>query len=93
MATARAYDIPVVILVYNNGSFGVLEDYMRKRYGMERTMDLRNPDFPALARAFDIKAGRADSLEGLEHILRHDVSWDEPYLIEFRCPPFPPPWA
>jgi acetolactate synthase-1/2/3 large subunit len=92
MATMRTYGIPVVVIVYNNSSFGVLEDYMRKRYGLERTMDLGNPDFCALARAFGIKAARADSLEGLERILRREVSWEEPYLIEFCYPLFPPPW-
>ncbi|MGD0231766.1 MAG: thiamine pyrophosphate-binding protein [Syntrophorhabdales bacterium] len=93
LATARAYDIPAVVLVYNNGAFGVLEDYMKKRYAIEGTMELHDPDFPGLAQAFGIKSKRAESLEDLDDIFRHDVSWDEPYLVEFRHPTFPPPWA
>ncbi len=92
LATAKKYDIPIVILVYNNEAFGVLEDYMRKRYGVPHAMELRNPDFLGLARAFAIKAKRTRTLDGLEHIFRHDISWDEPYLVEFRYPLFPPPW-
>ena len=92
LATMKQYDIPVVILVYNNGGFGLLEDYMRKRYDVPHAMELHNPDFLDLARAFAIKAKRTTSLDGLEHIFRRDISWDEPYLIEFRYPLFSPPW-
>ena len=92
MQPLKQYDIPIVILVYNNGAYGVLEDYMRKRYGVPHAMELHNPDFLGLARAFAIKAKRTRSLDGLEHIFRHDISWDEPYLVEFRYPLFPPPW-
>ena len=92
LATIAAYAIPVVVLIYNNGSFGLLEDFMKKRYGAGGTMSLTNPDFPDLARSFGIKAGRAGSLEDLEHIFLHRITWDEPYVIEFRYPLFPPPW-
>jgi acetolactate synthase-1/2/3 large subunit len=92
LATVKKYGIPIVILVYNNGAFGVLEDYMRKRYGLPHAMELHNPDFLVLARAFAIKAKRTGSLDGLERIFRRDISWDEPYLVEFRYPLFPPPW-
>jgi acetolactate synthase-1/2/3 large subunit len=92
LATVAKYDIPVVILVYNNGAFGLLEGYMRKRYGASRVMELHNPDFVALARAYGIKAKRTARLDGLERIFRRDIAWDEPYLVEFSCPLFSPPW-
>ncbi len=93
LATVKKYDIPIVMLIYNNGAYGVLEDFMRKRYGAPGAMELQNPDFPCLARAFGIKAKRTASLDGLERIFRRDISWDEPYLVEFRYPLFPPPWG
>jgi acetolactate synthase-1/2/3 large subunit len=92
LATAKKYGIPIVVLVYNNGAFGVLEDYMRKRYAVPHAMEVQNPDFLGLARAFAIKAKRTRTLDGLERIFRRDISWDEPYLVEFRYPLFPPPW-
>ncbi|OPY70951.1 MAG: putative 2-ketoarginine decarboxylase AruI [Syntrophorhabdaceae bacterium PtaU1.Bin034] len=92
LATIMKYGVPVVILVYNNGSFGVLEDYMRKRYGVQSTMDLHTPDFPALAGSYGIKAKRAENIDELEGIFLNDVHWDEPYLVEFRYPAFAPPW-
>jgi acetolactate synthase-1/2/3 large subunit len=92
LATVRQYSIPVVFLVYNNNSFGVLEHSMKQRYALEGSMRLTNPDFVQLARAFDIPAKRAEGLDDLRDVFVHHVRWDEPFLIEFRYPNFPPPW-
>lgn len=93
LATMAAHEIPVVVLVYNNGVYGVLEDYMKNRYaGAEGTMALANPDMVALARAYGIRAERATTLEELEEVFLRRVTWDEPLLVEFRYPLLPPPW-
>ncbi len=92
LATIKRYGIPVVVLVYNNNSYGVLEDYMDSSYGIKGSMALTNPDFVKLARSFGIKAKRARTLGRLEAILRRDVTWDEPFLIEFDFPVLKPPW-
>jgi len=91
LSTLKKYKVPVVILVYNNSGFGILEDMMRKRYGIEGAMGLLNPDFTEIARAFDIKAKQTSSIQGLKKILQ-GITWDEPYLIEFRYPLFTTPW-
>ncbi len=92
LATVRQYNVPVVFLIYNNNSFGMLEHYMKQRYALEGSMGLFSPDFLQLARAFDIPAKRADDLDGLREVFVRDIRWDEPFLIEFKCPNFPPPW-
>jgi thiamine pyrophosphate-dependent acetolactate synthase large subunit-like protein len=92
LATARHYNIPVIFLVYNNDSFGVLEQYMKKRYSHEGSMRLTNPDFIQLARAFDIPAKRVEDLAGLRNVFLHDIGWHEPFLIEFKYPQLAPPW-
>jgi acetolactate synthase-1/2/3 large subunit len=92
LSTIKKYNIPVVFLVYNNNSFGILEDYMNTTYGIKDSMKLTNPDFIKLANAFCIKAKRTKTLEGLKKIFLHDITWDEPFLIEFNYPVFPPPW-
>ena len=92
LATLAAHKIPAVILVYNNGAYGLLEGYMRRRYGKEHTMALANPDLVRLAGAFGIKAKAAAGPDELTAIFRRHVTWDEPFLIDFRYPPIPPPW-
>lgn len=92
LSTIKMHNIPLVILIYNNNSFGTLELAMEDRYHMKGSMELFNPDLIKIAGAFGIKAKRAKDLEGLKRVLSHDVSWDEPFLIEFTFPLIPPPW-
>lgn len=92
LSTMVKYNVPIVILVHNNNGFGILEDVMNDNYGSKGSMSLNNPDFCKLAKSFAIKSKRAKNLEDLNKVLIQDVKWDEPFLIEFNCPVFPPPW-
>lgn len=92
LATLKKYNIPVVIFVHNNNSFGILEDAMTDRYDRTGSMALNSPDFVKLAHSFGVRAKRTKTLKGLRDILLRDITWDEPYLIEFMQPVSPPPW-
>lgn len=92
LSIIKRYNIPVVVLVYNNESFGILEDIMQKRYKVNGSMQLTNPDFIKIARAFGIKAKRTRTVGGLKDIFLNQITWAEPFLIEFNFPIFPPPW-
>ena len=92
LATVRKYAIPIVFLIYNNNSFGLLEETMEGRYAIKGSMELTNPDFVQLAHSFGIKASLAEDLEQLRQIFLHDVKWNEPFLIEFKYPLVAPPW-
>jgi len=92
LAAVAATGLPVVTLVYNNGSYGVLEDSMRRRHGTTDSMNLENPDFVKLANSFGVRAKRTETPEGLERIFRKEVTWDMPFVVEFRFPPLSPPW-
>jgi acetolactate synthase I/II/III large subunit len=92
LATIKKYNIPVVVFLYNNGSFGILEDIMKSTYAVEGSMELSNPDFVRLARSFGIKAKRTRTLEGLKKIFLRDITWNEPFFVEFNQPVYPPPW-
>ncbi|HOJ44407.1 MAG TPA: thiamine pyrophosphate-dependent enzyme, partial [Syntrophorhabdaceae bacterium] len=91
LSVMKRYNIPVVILVYNNSGFGILEDVAQKRYNLKDSMTLTNPDFVKLAHAFGIKGKKTKNLEGLKKTFLN-INWDEPYLIEFSNPVFPAPW-
>ncbi len=92
LATIKKYDVPVVILVHNNNSFGVLEDLMVERHGIAGSMELKNPDFVKVAHTFGIKAKKTSTVDGLRRIFMRDVAWTEPFLIEFKQPVLAPPW-
>jgi len=92
LATLKKYDIPVVVFVHNNNSFGILEDVMAERYNRKGSMALSSPDFVKLAQSFGVRAKRSRTLKGLRNILQQDITWKEPFLIEFVQPVSPPPW-
>lgn len=52
LATAAQYELPVVVLVVNNGSYGTIRAHQEAHYpGRVVGTDLVNPDFAELARA------------------------------------------
>jgi acetolactate synthase I/II/III large subunit len=52
-ATAVQYGLPIVALVFDNGSYGTIRMHQERDYpGRVIGTDLRNPDFAAYARAF-----------------------------------------
>jgi len=52
-ATAVQYNLPFVIVVADNGIYGTIRMHQEREYpGRISATELRNPDFPAYARAF-----------------------------------------
>jgi acetolactate synthase-1/2/3 large subunit len=52
-ATAMQYDLPIVVVVVDNGMYGTIRMHQEREYpGRVSATDLRNPDFAQLARAY-----------------------------------------
>ncbi|MGP8232107.1 MAG: thiamine pyrophosphate-binding protein [Methylovirgula sp.] len=52
-ATAVQYDLPIIFIVCDNGSYGTIRMHQEREFpGRVVGTDLRNPDFSAYARAF-----------------------------------------
>jgi acetolactate synthase I/II/III large subunit len=56
LATARQYGLRVVLLVVDDGGYGILREYQRESYDETVAVDLVQPDFVALAQAFGVAA-------------------------------------
>jgi acetolactate synthase-1/2/3 large subunit len=55
LITARRYDLPIVVVILNNGMYGTIRMHQEARYpGRASGTDLLNPDFAALARSFGL---------------------------------------
>lgn len=53
LATAVQYDLPIVVLVFDNGIYGTIRMHQEREYpGHVIGTDLKNPDFVALARSY-----------------------------------------
>jgi len=88
LATALQYGIAVVILVFNNKSFGnVLRDQETGFGNRVIGAMLDNPDFVALAKAFGLEAHHVASPQALGALLAEALRSEKPMLIEIAIPP------
>jgi acetolactate synthase-1/2/3 large subunit len=94
LATARKYDLRVTLVVFNDGHFGNVRAIQKRVFGAqaEVAVDLRNPDFGLLARAFDIPYVRADDAGTLGAAVSASLAEPGPVLIEVRVGEMPSPW-
>ena len=93
LATAVQHGIAVIVVVFDNASFGNVRLLQETLYG-NRTIasDLVNPDFVKLAEAFGVAAQRATDASELEQALKAALSTSRPALIHVPCGPMPSPW-
>ena len=86
LATAVTYNVPVVILLMNNGVLGMVRQWQTlffdKHYS--NTVLNRKTDFTALAKAFGADGEAVSSVEELDAALTKAFSQDGPYLIDCR---------
>src|SRR5262249_2571144 len=75
-----------------DGYFGNVRALQREKFGAEIGADLTNPDFVALATAFDVPATRVDSPHALGAEIRRSLTENGPVLIEVTVGEMPSPW-
>ena len=85
MATVVEHNLPLKIIVINNGFLGMVrqwqELFWRKRYSQ---VELANPDFVKVAEAYGCTAYRATRTEEVEEVLRKVMAHkDGPVFVEF----------
>lgn len=91
LATAKQYDIPLNIVVFNNDAYGNVRTNQRDRYGGRIiASELINPDFVALAQSFGVNAVRAETPEALRSEIEKAVAHRGPNLIEVPIGELPP---
>ncbi len=84
LATAVDHKLPLAIVLWNNDAYGQIKDDMAANGFPQIGVELRNPDFLALARAFGCHAERPDSLATFQVALKGAETRDFPTLIEMR---------
>ncbi len=99
LATAVSNNVPLVILLLNNGVLGMVRQWQTLFFDghhSNTTLD-RKTDFVALAEAFGAQGARVNTLEELDAALQQAFSADGPFLIdcaieadEFVLPMLPP---
>lgn len=84
LATLKQHDLPVKILLVNDQAYGVIGFLQRSTFGQTYEVDLKNPDFCAVAQAYGISASRATSFAELSQKLSSWLETPGPALLEWR---------
>ena len=99
MATAVSYNVPLVIMIMNNGVLGMVRQWQTLFYDKHysNTVLNRKTDFVALAKAFGADGATVATLDELDSALKKAFSVNSPFIVnclidkdEFVLPMLPP---
>ncbi|MBX9930380.1 MAG: ubiquinone-dependent pyruvate dehydrogenase [Methylobacterium sp.] len=82
LLTLRQKNLPLKVVVFNNGTLGFVEMEMKAAGFLETGVALDNPDFAAMARAAGIHAIRVEDPGELESAARDVLAHEGPALLD-----------
>lgn len=74
--------LPVKVVVLNNGTLGFVELEMKASGFLDTAVDLKNPNFAAMAEAMGIKGIRVEDPQKLEGALKEALAHKGPALVD-----------
>ena len=74
--------LPVKVVVLNNGTLGFVELEMKASGFVDTAVDLKNPNFAAMAEAMGIKGIRVEDPAKLESALKEALAHKGPVLVD-----------
>jgi len=80
--TLLQHDLPVKIILLNNGTLGFVELEMKANGFLDFGCDLKNPNFAAVANAMGIKGFRVERPQELEAAVRDAFAHPGPALVD-----------
>lgn len=82
--TAVRYSLPVTVIIFNNGRY-LLEEHRMEKAGMiPFGVDVRAPDFAALATACGAGGTRVEESEKLRETLVKAIEADRPWVVDIQ---------
>jgi acetolactate synthase-1/2/3 large subunit len=82
METARRLGLAVVNVIFHDDSYNMIQWKQQQRFGRQAGVQFTNPDFVALAQAFDVKGYRVESARDLPKILDEAMGARGPSIID-----------
>lgn len=88
LATIYQYNLSITICLLNNHQLGLIRQYEEDFYNMEKyQVDLENPDFTAISKAYNIESIKVKSEKQLKTALDKSINMKKPYFIEILVSP------
>ena len=84
LETARRLGLALIVLVWNDGGYGLIEWKQMNQFGRPAYIRFDNPDIVALAESFGAKGYRVGPGDDLQAILRQAIADDTVVVID--CP-------
>ena len=87
-ATAVQYDLPIVVVILNNGIYGTIRMHQERDYpGRVSGTTLQNPDFAAYARAFGGHGETVEKTDDFAPAFERARASGRPSIIEIKLDP------
>src|SRR4051794_20847180 len=88
LATAVQYELPILVLVVDNGMYGTIRMHQERHFpGRVVGTDLVNPDFAALARSYGAFGDTVERTEDFGDALDRALADSRPALLSLRVDP------
>jgi len=89
LATAVSYNLPVKIVILNNGHLGMVRQWQELFYNRNycATCLHKNPDFVALAKAYGAQGYRIEKRDDVSPILKEAFATKEPTIVDVLVEP------
>jgi acetolactate synthase-1/2/3 large subunit len=88
LATAVQYELPLLVLVVDNGMYGTIRMHQERLFpGRVVATDLVNPDFAAYARAFGAHGERVERTEDFAAAVERALASGRPALLSLQVDP------
>src|SRR5699024_6973968 len=81
MITAVQEDTPIIVLLFDDGGYGILRYYQEAAYGRRAAVDLTNPDFVMMGKSMGFEAEKVTSLESFNEGLANAIASEKPYMV------------
>jgi len=87
-ATAVQYNLPIIVLIVDNGMYGTIRMHQEKNYpGRVSATHLKNPDFAAYARAFGGYGERVEKTADFAAAFARAVQSNQPAILHLITDP------
>ena len=88
LATCREHNIPIKIVIMNNGYLGMVRQMQEKIYNTRYQVEMTNPDFVKIAEAYDLFAVRVSKKEELVPALKKAIDHKGTAIIDIMIDSF-----
>lgn len=96
LATCVEYNLPVKVIIMNNGYLGMVRQWQEKLYNEHYShTKISGPDFAKVAEAYGAKGIRVEKEEDIIPALKDAIEYPGPVFLEFIIEPFETvyPWV